>query len=88
MAPEVVQNGLHGLYGIQSIHDVVQVLIMVFAGDVILTSRCIASLQKQIDIMKSFADCFPMSVNLKKTKIVVFRKGGFWQEMKCGNKAI
>ena len=38
--------------------------------------------------MKSFADCFSVTVNLKKTKIVVFRKGGFWQEMKCGSMAI
>ena len=34
-------------------------------------------LQRQIDILKHFADNFSVTVNMNKTKIIVFRKGGF-----------
>ena len=36
-----------------------------------------AGLQRQIDILKHFADNFSMTVNMSKTKIIAFRKGGF-----------
>ena len=74
LALKIAQNGL---YGIQLISDVVQVLIMLSADDVILTSYSTAGLQKQIDILKHFADIFSVTVNLNKTKSVVFRKAGF-----------
>ena len=50
---------------------------MLFADDVLLTSYCVADSQRQIDVLKHFADNFSMTVNTSKTKIVVFRKGGF-----------
>ena len=58
---DIAQNGM---YGVQLTPDVVQVLIMLFADDVLLTSYCVAGLQRHIDVLKHFAD------NL-------FRKGGF-----------
>ena len=57
--------------------DVVQILIMLFADDVLLTSYCVEGLQRQINVLKHFADNFSMTVNMSKTKIIVFRKGGF-----------
>ena len=57
--------------------DVVQILIMLFADVVLLTSYCVADSQRQIDVLKHFADNFSMTVNTSKAKIVVFRKGGF-----------
>ena len=61
LALDIAQNGM---YGVQLTPDVVQVLIMLFANDVLLTSYCVAGLQRHIDVLKHFAD------NL-------FRKGGF-----------
>jgi hypothetical protein len=47
---------------------------------VVLSSFSVAGLQNQIDVLKQFADNFRMKVNLDKTKIIVFRKGGFLGE--------
>ena len=38
--------------------DVVWILIMLFADDVLLASYCVAGLQRQIDVLKYFADFF------------------------------
>ena len=75
LALDIAQNGM---YGVQLAPDVVQILIMLFADDVLLTSYCVAGLQRQIDVLKHFADNFSMTVNMSKTKIIVFRKGGFF----------
>ena len=56
--------------------DVVWIMIMLFADDVLLASYCVAGLQRQIDVLKYFADFF-MIVNMSKAKINVFRKGRF-----------
>jgi len=74
LAIEISQNGK---FGVQLNPDIVQVLIMLFADDVILASYCATGLQTQINILKQYADSFSMTVNLSKTKIIVFRKGGF-----------
>ena len=65
------------MHGVQLTPDVIQVHIMLFADDVFLASYCVRGLQKQIDVLKEFADNSSMTVNLNKTKIVIFRKGGF-----------
>ena len=57
--------------------DVVQILVMLFADDVLFASYCVAGLRSQIYILKHFTDNFLMTVNMSKTKIIVFRKGGF-----------
>ena len=54
-----------------------EVLIILFADDVFLTSYYVRGLQKQIDVLKEFADNLSMTVNLTKTKTVIFRKAGF-----------
>ena len=88
LALEVAQNGD---FGIQLTPDVVQILILLFADDVVLTSFCAAGLQRQINCLKTFADNFSMSVNLSKTKVIVFRKGGFLaanERWKYGNEKL
>ena len=65
------------MHGIQLAPDIIQILILLFADDVVLTSFSAVGLQKQIDLLKGFADRFHMTVNLNKTKVIVFRKGGF-----------
>ena len=66
--------------GIQLNPDIIQILILLFADDVILASYSVSGLQNQLNILRQFAKNFHMEVNLKKTKIVVFRKGGFLGE--------
>ena len=43
LALDIAQNGM---YGVQLIPGVVQVLIMLFTDDVLLTSFCVAGLQR------------------------------------------
>ena len=74
LAPEIPQNGM---YGVQLTPDVIQILIMLFADDVLLASYRVVGLQRQIDVLKYFADNFSMTVNMSKTKITVYRKEGF-----------
>ena len=74
LALEIAQNGM---YGVQLTPDFGQILIMLLADDALLASYCVAGLQRQIDISKHFADNFSIIVNMRKTKIIVFRKGGF-----------
>ena len=63
------------MYGVQLTPDVVQILIMLFADGVLFASYCVAGLQRQIYILKHFADNFSVTVNMSKTKIIVCRKG-------------
>ena len=74
LALDVAKNGL---YGVQRTPDIIQILIMLFADDVILTSYCVKGFQIQINPLKRYADNFSMTVNMYTTKIIVFRKGGF-----------
>ena len=72
----------NGLYGVQLTPDIVQILIMLFADDVILTSYCVKGLQIRINLLKRYADNFSMTVNMHRTKIIVFRKEASWEQMK------
>ena len=55
LALVIIQNGMHN---VQLIPDVVQILIMLFADDVLLAFYCVTVLQRQIDVLKHFADIF------------------------------
>ena len=43
----------NGMYGVQLTPDV-QILVMLFADDVLFASYCVAGLQRQTDILKHF----------------------------------
>ena len=43
-----------------------------FADDVLFASYCVAGLQRQIDILKHFADNFSMTVNMNKAKKLLY----------------
>ena len=74
LALERAQNSM---YGVQLTPDDVQILIVLFADDVLLASYCVAGLQRQTDVLKHFADNFSMTFSMSKTKFTVFRKGDF-----------
>ena len=73
LANEIIQKGKHG---ISLSPDLIQMLIMLFADDVILLSFTITGLQHQPNILNDTANNFGLVVNLSKSNIVVFRNGG------------
>ena len=50
--------------------------LLLFADDVILLSDTVVGLQNQLNALKQEADRLFLNVNLDKTNIMVFRKGG------------
>ena len=78
---DIAQNGR---YGVQLTPDVVQILLMLFADDVLLTSYCVAGSQRQIDVLKHFADNFSMTVNMSKTNLSCSKTEGSLQPVRFG----
>jgi hypothetical protein len=51
-------------------------LQLLFADDMANTGDTVVNLQKQIDVLDQLYDKFGMKVNIGKTKIVIFKRGG------------
>ena len=66
----------HGKHGIQLVPDIVEVLILLFADDVILASDTVQGLQNQLNVLYNTAHNLGLVINLEKSNIVVFRNGG------------
>ncbi|CAG7826871.1 unnamed protein product [Allacma fusca] len=64
---------LSGIPGIQM--ALVEILILMYADDLILVSTTVQGLQDQILVLKNFLEKNNLKVNLTKTKVIVFRKG-------------
>ena len=47
-----------------------------FADDVVIFSETAEGLQESLNNLKQYCDKWNLSVNIEKTKIMVFRKGG------------
>ena len=62
--------------GIYIDEQVPNVISLMFADDIANVTDTVGRLQKHIDNLQSFCSNYGMTVNLKKTKIVVFRRGG------------
>ena len=73
LANEIIQKGKHG---ISLSPDLIQMLIMLFADDVILLSFTITGFQHQLNILNDTANNLGLVVNFSKSNIVVFRNGG------------
>ena len=69
-----IQNS--SIKGIQLFPDVIEILHLLFADDIALISDTIGGLQKQIQILLQYCHEYKMIVNAKKTKVMVFRRGG------------
>ena len=61
----------------QLLPGLVELLILLFADDVILMSASQAGLQKQLDCLQEACEERNLEVNCHKTKILIFRKGGY-----------
>ena len=57
-------------------NDIEDILALLFADDVSCFADTVFNLQKQLDSIHKFCKSVGMCLNLDKTKIVVFRKGG------------
>ena len=49
---------------------------MLFADDIILMSATIAGFQNQLNVLHTCTHRLHLNVNLSKTKVMIFRKGG------------
>ena len=74
LAEEVTQRGKHG---VPLSPDLIQILILLFADDVALVSTTVIGLQQQLNILCDTAKKLDLIVNLQKSNIIVFRKGGY-----------
>jgi hypothetical protein len=74
LAIEVIKNGRHG--AILS-NDAFELFILLLADDVILMSETVIGLQTQLNSLQRAAASLQLTVNMSKSNIIVFRKGGF-----------
>ncbi|MEW8548219.1 MAG: reverse transcriptase family protein [Candidatus Thiodiazotropha sp.] len=64
-----------GLRGIQLYPDLVELFLLLFADDVALLSDSVIGLQRQLNLLYDFCKDKKLQVNIRKTKVVVFKNG-------------
>ena len=67
---------VNGKDGVEMLPDIMELFILLFADDVALLSTSANGLQNQLDVLHLCCDNMKLTVNIDKTKIMVFRKGG------------
>jgi len=74
---ELVQELLNnGERGIQILPNDSEILLLMFADDVALLADIVFGLQRKLDLLHQFCMRTGLQVNIAKSKIMVFRKGG------------
>lgn len=73
VAEQVSNNGRHG---IQFLPGLQEIFMLLFADDICLVSTTPAGLQNQINNLEKASETLKLTVNLNKTKVMIFRKGG------------
>ena len=61
-----------------AVEILVEIFLLLFADDIVLISDTPRGLQNQLDVFSSACKDRFLHVNTDKTKVMVFRKGGFW----------
>ena len=74
LALEVITNGRHGAHFLL---DTYELFILLLADDVALISETPVGLQNQLNNLCRSAKSLKLKVNLNKSNVVVFRKGGY-----------
>ena len=67
----------YGSNGIQFLPNMDPIFHLLFADDLVIVSDTIIGLQNQLDILNTQSQRLGLVINDSKTKIIVFRKGGF-----------
>ena len=68
---ELRNSGVQGI-----VTDLIQLFVLLYADDIILMATSVADLQKALDTLAIYCIRWKLVVNVIKTKIVIFRKGG------------
>jgi len=63
--------------GIDVFSEPLGILLLMYADDIALVSDSVVDLQKKINCLESYCKKWGLSVNMDKTKVVVFKNGGF-----------
>ena len=74
LALEIISNGRHGA---NISNEFIELFILLFADDIVLLSETVIGLQTQLNSLHRSAMELQLKVNMNKSNIVVFRKGGF-----------
>ena len=64
-------------HGVQLMPNTPDVSILLFADDVVVFSDTAIGLQNQLNLIKESSDKLGLTVNVSKTKVIVFRSGGY-----------
>ena len=64
------------LGGKQLSPDLLEIFSLMFADDIPLMSETVIGLQMQLNALQKYSTDWQLEVNIMKTKIVIFRKGG------------
>ena len=65
---------LKGYKGIEI--GMLKLMLLLYADDIVILSESEAGLQMGLDILKDYCDRWKLTVNVNKTKVMIFRKGG------------
>ena len=71
---EVIRKGRHGA---SFTNDYFELFILLLADDVVLLSETVVGLQTQLNSLQRAASSLQLKVNMSKSNIIVFRKGGY-----------
>ena len=74
LAVEVINRGRHGG---RFTTDFLELFILLLADDVVLVSETVVGLQRQLNSLYNSASQLQLRVNMDKSNIIVFRKGGY-----------
>ena len=74
IASSIEQQDMHG---IQLLPRLVEIFLLLFADDIVLISDTPRGLQNQLGVLSSACKDLFLHINTDKTKVMVFRKGGF-----------
>eukprot|EP00745_Piridium_sociabile_P043608 TRINITY_DN8944_c0_g1_i10.p1 TRINITY_DN8944_c0_g1~~TRINITY_DN8944_c0_g1_i10.p1 ORF type:complete len:1137 (-),score=123.12 TRINITY_DN8944_c0_g1_i10:208-3198(-) len=74
LANEIILSGKHG---VTLSANEIELFLLLFADDLTLLSSTTVGLQHQLNILQGETERLHLTVNFDKSKIIVFRKGGF-----------
>ena len=69
---EFAKNGFEGVD-----IGVLKLFLLLYADDIVIFSETDKGLQTGLDILYAYCQSWKLKVNIQKTKVMVFRKGGF-----------
>ena len=71
----MIQKGAEGI-------DIgmLKLYLLLYADDIVIFSNTSEGLQKGLDILSDYCQKWKLTVNIDKTKVMVFEKGVFYQE--------